>query len=74
METNLQKKSQRYVHIVLRGHHIMGVYASARLAAEGLSIQKQKYLNLIEQNTGVDWSNEAYDELSKWYVARYAIN
>lgn len=74
MNQKIQKKTQRYVHIVLRGDQIMGVLTSAQSAQEFKSLNVRKTISDIAQNSGLNWSESALKEPGMWRIERHALD
>lgn len=74
MNETTQKKTQRYVHVVLRENQIVGVLTSAQSASEFKSHKINLKLRELEQNADLSWSSEALKETFKWRIERYALD
>jgi hypothetical protein len=74
MNKTTQKKTQRYVHIVLRGAQIMGVLTSAQSAQEFKNLKASKFISEIAQNSGLNWSESALKESCMWRIERHALD
>lgn len=74
MNKTTQKKTQRYVHVVLRENQIVGVLTSAQSASEFKTLKINYKLKELGQNLDLAWSDEALKETFKWRIERHALD